>query len=84
MQAILILDVPTPDYIPSLLASFTDTALSQYRSKSPHHRLENPVHVVYHICGDGVLDDERYKEFMNGFSDETHVSYVQMAVGPWN
>ena len=32
------------------------------------------MHAVYHLCGEDVLEDERYKEFMNGFSDETHVS----------
>ena len=43
------------------------------------------MHGVYHICGEGVLEDERYKEFMNGFSDETHVSRsVHLSVFPFS
>lgn len=34
------------------------------------------VHVVYHLLGDGVLEDERYKAFMNGFADGAHVRPV--------
>ncbi|KAI0710377.1 hypothetical protein C8T65DRAFT_648151 [Cerioporus squamosus] len=72
-QAVLILDVPTPAHIPSLLASFTDSPFfAKHRSKDKDIRKEHPVHAVYHLCGDGVLEDERYKEFMNGFYDETH------------
>ncbi|KAI0360608.1 hypothetical protein OH77DRAFT_1393497 [Trametes cingulata] len=72
-QSVLILDVPTPAHIPSLLESFTESPFfAQYRSKSPEMRKAHPVHAVFHLCGDGVLEDERYKEFMNGFSDDTH------------
>ncbi|RDX42667.1 hypothetical protein OH76DRAFT_1410927 [Lentinus brumalis] len=72
-QAVLILDVPTPAHIPSLLASFTDSPFfAKYRSKDENFRKEHPLHAVYHLCGEGVLEDERYKKFMNGFSDETH------------
>ncbi|CDO70624.1 hypothetical protein BN946_scf184748.g22 [Trametes cinnabarina] len=72
-QSVLILDVPTPAHIPSLMTSFTESPFfSQFRSKTEASRKEHPVHAVFHLCGDGVLEDERYKEFMNGFSDETH------------
>ncbi|KAL7284142.1 hypothetical protein ACG7TL_001423 [Trametes sanguinea] len=72
-QSVLIVDVPTPAHIPSLMASFTESPFfSQYRSKTEASRKEHPVHAVFHLCGDGVLEDERYKEFMNGFSDDTH------------
>ncbi|RPD65585.1 hypothetical protein L226DRAFT_479775 [Lentinus tigrinus ALCF2SS1-7] len=72
-QAVLILDVPTPAHIPSLLASFTESPFfAKYRSKAADVRKEYPMHAVYHLCGEGVLEDERYKEFMNGFSEETH------------
>ena len=74
LQSILILDVPTPHYIPSLVASFEESPfLFKYRSKSAEDREQQPVVGVYHICGEGVLEDERYKRFMNGFADETHV-----------
>ena len=74
LQAILVLDVPTPAHISSLLASFTDSPFfAKYRSKLAEIRKEHPLHAVYHFCGEGVLEDEQYKEFMNGFSDDTHV-----------
>ncbi|KAI0674372.1 hypothetical protein C8Q78DRAFT_967526 [Trametes maxima] len=72
-QSVLIVDVPTPAHIPSLLSAFTETPFySQYRSKVEAVRKEHPVHAVFHLCGEGVLEDERYTEFMNGFSDHTH------------
>ncbi|KAI0330270.1 hypothetical protein GY45DRAFT_1354004 [Cubamyces sp. BRFM 1775] len=72
-QSVIILDVPTPAHIPSLVASFTESPFfSRYRTKSEAERAKHPVHAVFHLCGEGVLEDERYKEFMNGFSDETH------------
>lgn len=56
------------------MASFTEHPFfSQYRTKSADMRKETPLHGVYHICGEGVLEDEQYKEFMSGFSNETHV-----------
>jgi hypothetical protein len=27
------------------------------------------------MCGDGILEDERYKAFMNGFGPDVHVSH---------
>ncbi|RPD54157.1 hypothetical protein L227DRAFT_616374 [Lentinus tigrinus ALCF2SS1-6] len=73
-QAVLILDVPTPARIPSLLASFTESpSFARYRSKAADIRKEYPVHAVYHLCGEGVFEDEQYMEFMNGF-EETHAS----------
>ncbi|OBZ77398.1 hypothetical protein A0H81_02335 [Grifola frondosa] len=45
---------------------------ARFRSKSEEDRKEHPVHVIFHLCGKGVLEDERYKSFMSGFSDETH------------
>lgn len=75
----LIVDVPSPAYIPSLIASFTESSFfSKYRSRTVEGRKEHPTHVVFHLCGEGVLEDERYKAFMNGFSDETHVSMVRL------
>ncbi|OJT01745.1 Zinc phosphodiesterase ELAC protein 2 [Trametes pubescens] len=72
-QAVLIVDVPSPAYIPSLMASFTESPFfSKYRSRTAEGRKEHPTHAVFHLCGEGVLEDERYKAFMNGFSDETY------------
>ncbi|TBU28507.1 hypothetical protein BD311DRAFT_722416 [Dichomitus squalens] len=72
-QSIIILDVPTSAYIPSLMASFADSPFfSQYRSKEETARRQHPVYAVYHMCSTDVLEDERYKSFMNGFSDETY------------
>ncbi|KAM5533878.1 hypothetical protein V8D89_012418 [Ganoderma adspersum] len=72
-QAVLILDVPTVAHIPTLVASFTDSPFfSRYRSKDEAIRKEQPLYAVYHICGAGVLEDERYKEFMNGFSNDSY------------
>ncbi|KAI0746847.1 beta-lactamase-like protein [Daedaleopsis nitida] len=72
-QAIIILDVPTRAHIPALMASFTESPFfSSYRSKDDATRKLHPVHAVYHMCGDGVLEDEQYKAFMNGFSNDTH------------
>ncbi|KAJ6605845.1 hypothetical protein B0H10DRAFT_2076122 [Mycena sp. CBHHK59/15] len=49
-----------PSYIPSLLDSFA-------RSRG-----EYDVQAVFHLCGKGVVEDARYIEFMNGFSDQTN------------
>lgn len=67
--------MPTVAHIPTLVASFTDSPFfSRYRSKDVAIRKEQPLYAVYHICGAGVLEDERYKEFVNGFSDDSYVS----------
>lgn len=59
------------------MASFTESPFfSRYRSKDDETRKLHPVHAVYHMCGDGVLEDEQYKAFMNGFPDDTHVSWT--------
>ena len=39
--------------------------------KVPAHRKDYVVHVIYHLLGSDVLEDERYKSFMNGFADDT-------------
>ncbi|KAH9852566.1 hypothetical protein C2E23DRAFT_826150 [Lenzites betulinus] len=72
-QSVLILDVPSPAYIPSLVTSFTESPFfAKYRSRKESERKEHPIHAVFHLCGEGVLEDPRYKTFMNGFFDETH------------
>lgn len=59
----IILDCPSPSYIPSLLKS------EQYR-KIQKSKENTPVCVI-HMAGEGVLEDERYKEWMSEFPAQT-------------
>lgn len=71
----IILDIPSPAHIPALVSAFTDSLFyAKFRSHRDEDREEFAVNVVYHLCGEGVLEDDRYKEFMRGFSSHTHVS----------
>jgi ribonuclease Z len=70
-KVVIILDVPTPDHIESLVSAFSTPAYSPFRVKMPTHRKDYVVHVIYHLLGSNVLEDERYKSFMNGFADDT-------------
>ena len=70
-KVVIILDVPTPDHIESLASAFSTPAYSPFRVKMPGHRKDYVVHVIYHLLGSNVLEDERYKSFMNGFADDT-------------
>ena len=70
-KVVMILDVPTPDHIESLVSAFSTPAYSPFRVKIPAHRKDYVVHVIYHLLGSNVLEDERYKSFMNGFADDT-------------
>jgi ribonuclease Z len=31
------------------------------------------IRAIYHLCGDGVLEDNDYKAFMNAFCPDVHV-----------
>ena len=72
----VLLDVPTPSHIPELVKSFTQHPFySKFCSKAvTSDKSELVVHVVFHLCGKGVLEDERYKAFMRAFPDNAHVS----------
>lgn len=70
-KVVMILDVPTPDHIESLASAFAAPAYSNFRVKHPDSRKDYAVHVIYHLLGSGVLEDERYMSFMGGFSDDT-------------
>ncbi|KAI9444283.1 hypothetical protein H4582DRAFT_1920585 [Lactarius indigo] len=70
-KVVIILDVPTPDHIESLVSAFASPAYSSFRLKNPDSRKDYAVHAIHHLLGSGVLEDERYKSFMNGFSDDT-------------
>ncbi|THH10213.1 hypothetical protein EW146_g8446 [Bondarzewia mesenterica] len=69
---VIVLDVPSPDHVPSLASSFNTPFYSVFRSKAQEDAKKYNVHAIYHLLGDGVLEDERYKAFMNGFADHTH------------
>ncbi|KAF7320213.1 hypothetical protein MKEN_00805800 [Mycena kentingensis (nom. inval.)] len=66
------LDVPSPEYIPSLVSSFqTSPFYAKFRSWLPEDMAKYTVRPVFHLCGAGVLEDARYVEFMNGFPATT-------------
>ncbi|KAJ7035558.1 hypothetical protein C8F04DRAFT_1258768 [Mycena alexandri] len=61
-NAVIILDIPSPSYIPSLRDSFTrSTFYSKLLSKGSN------VRSIFHTCGQGVLEDGAYVDFMNAF-----------------
>ncbi|KAK1230906.1 hypothetical protein PQX77_005984 [Marasmius sp. AFHP31] len=71
--AILILDVPTPAHIASVTEPFDDSSFfKRFRSSAVEDTSEYTVRSVFHLCGHGVLEDGRYKAFMNGFSENVH------------
>ncbi|KDR80789.1 hypothetical protein GALMADRAFT_153220 [Galerina marginata CBS 339.88] len=74
---IVILDVPSVAHIPALVASFRDSEFyrkfwsedpSYFNSPDPEYTLR----LAYHMCGEGVLENESYKAFMNGFGPAVH------------
>ena len=72
---VLVLDTPTLDHIHALSSSFTESPFfAKFRSKRPEDISNHVVRIVFHICGDGILEDERYKAFMSGFGPDVSVS----------
>lgn len=69
---VIILDVPMIEMIPSVIHSF-DSAYKPFRSIDPSDMEKHTVRVVYHLLGEGVLQDERYIDFMKGFPATTEV-----------
>ncbi|KAF9038581.1 hypothetical protein BJ165DRAFT_1352473 [Panaeolus papilionaceus] len=72
---VAVLDIPSPDHIPSLCSSFKSSDLYQKfwnEEPSAPRPAEHIVRTVYHFLGDGVLEDERYKKFMHGFGTDAH------------
>lgn len=70
--AVIILDVPSVDMIPSVARSF-DTVYKPFHSPGPHDSEQHAVRVVYHLLGPGVLEDARYIKFLNGFPETVEV-----------
>ena len=54
---------------------------TRIRSKKPEDREEYSTYIVYHTLGAGVLEDPRYKDFMNGFDNSVHVSREFQMIG---
>jgi ribonuclease Z len=71
-KVVLVLDVPSVDYLPSLTEAFGDE--SWFARFKEQHREERHVHAVFHLLGDGVLEDARYKDFINSFPSDVEVS----------
>lgn len=76
---VIILDVPFVDMIPSVIHSF-NTAYKSFRSSDPDDMEKHTVRVVYHLLGSGVLEDERYLEFMRGFPKTAEVLFKLICV----
>lgn len=72
---IIVLDVPSTHHIPDLVSSFKDSEFfRQFLSKVPGTSDSYAVRNIFHLCGDNVLGDERYKAFMKEFApDVNHV-----------
>ncbi|KAJ6474674.1 hypothetical protein C8R47DRAFT_986730 [Mycena vitilis] len=70
---VIVLDVPSPTYIHSLVLSFEQSPFyAKFHSTRPEDLAESTVRTVFHLCGAGVLEDPRYILFMNGFPPTTH------------
>ena len=66
-------------YIPILISTFKNSDFyRKFWSEGPQvletEDREYNLRLAYHLCGPGVLEDEKYKEFMRGFSSITEVS----------
>lgn len=74
-QVALILDIPTRGHITPLITSFEESpTFVRFLSPTEKDIDECSVRVVFHICGDDVLEDERYISFMNRFGPDVQVS----------
>ncbi|KAH8833314.1 hypothetical protein DL96DRAFT_720405 [Flagelloscypha sp. PMI_526] len=72
-SVIIVLDVPTPEHIPSLVKTFTESPFySRFHARHAEFTEKHVVRVVYHMLGRSVFEDPRYVQFMNGFDPETH------------
>ncbi|KAF5375625.1 hypothetical protein D9757_008524 [Collybiopsis confluens] len=85
--AALILDIPSPSYIPSIIATFEAEGSAWARWTKYSSKIESVpsklfeeeefhLHTVFHLLGEGVLEDERYRSFMSGFRSETEVHHI--------
>lgn len=72
-QVVMVFDVPSTDYIPSLVAAFQDDPFYN-RFLGSEHALDHTVHSIFHLCGEGVLEDDRYKTLLSKFAPEVQVN----------
>jgi ribonuclease Z len=74
-SAVLVFDVPSPEYLPTLLQTFgndTDSLVAKLRSQKVDDLSDIHVKSAFHILGDGVLEDPRYAKFMSEFGETVH------------
>lgn len=65
LKAMIFIDCPSPDYIPSLTGSET---FSRFQ-----HGDKYSIHCMFHLVGPKVLDDIRYRRWLERFGDKVHV-----------
>lgn len=68
---VLILDTPSTAHITSLIKGFESGAFSKYWGKGPEKK-DHALRVVFHLCGNDVFENERYKGFMKRFEGDVH------------
>ena len=74
-QVVLILDIASSDQIPQLAAHFSESPFyRRFRSKAVEDTKEYTVSTIFHLCGEDVLENPQYIEFMDGFPESTNVS----------
>jgi ribonuclease Z len=77
LQAILLLDIPSPAHIDPLVSSIKGSQfykkLLKDNNGSSSASDDIELKAIYHICGDGVLEDDVYKAFMNAFRPDVNV-----------
>ena len=69
LQVVCVIDCPTIGHIENLVNS---PAWKDYHSTISEDMPHN-LHVMYHLAGDGVLEDEQYKMWMKKFGSHVHV-----------
>lgn len=69
----MILDVPSPNHIPSLVSAFEGSSFYS-RFLGVDHAEDHNVHSIFHLCGEGVLEDSRYKSLLAKFAPSVHVN----------
>ncbi|KAJ7173689.1 hypothetical protein C8R46DRAFT_1215611 [Mycena filopes] len=61
-QILMVLDVPSPSFIPSLRNSFSHSPF--YSDLLFKESPDGTVHSIFHLCGQDVLEDDRYLALM--------------------
>lgn len=77
--ATVVLDCPSPEYIPHLVQSLLnerDSVVSRLRPKTEQDKKEMQLRSIFHLLGRGVLEDPRYVAFMNEFGDDVQVNVL--------